>query len=109
MGRPDMRTLLAMCAVVAAIVCITGSPAAASLGDRAGQSDSGFLEVASDPPARVLIDDVDTKTVTPQAHLELKAGHHKLTLITLDGARKRTIGFKIEAGETTTLTIHLSP
>ena len=47
--------------------------------------------------------------MTPQPHLELPAGHHKLTLVTLDGARKRTIGFNVEPGQTTTLTIHLSP
>jgi hypothetical protein len=105
-----MRTLLAMCAVVAWGVCTEGPvAAAASVGDRPAQNDSGFLQVASDPPAHVLIDDADTKTVTPQGHLELRAGHHKLTLVTLDGARKRTIGFNIESGQTTTLTIHLSP
>ncbi len=106
--RPDMRTLLARCTVVAVLVCAPGAVAATLRGDRAGQSDSGTLDVASDPPARIFIDDADTTTVTPQVHVELKAGHHKLTLITLDGARKRTIGFNIEAGQTTKLTIHLS-
>ena len=46
--------------------------------------------------------------MTPQARVELKVGHHKLTLVTLDGSRKRTIGFNVEAGQTTKLTIHLS-
>ena len=106
--RSDMRTLLARCTVVAALVCTRGALGATSPADRAGQSDTGTLDVASDPPARIVIDDTDTKTVTPQLHVELTAGHHKLTLITLDGARKRTIGFNIEAGQTTKLTIHLS-
>jgi hypothetical protein len=103
-----MRTLLALCTAVATLVGTNGLLAAAPAGDRAGQNDIGFLQVASDPPAHVLIDDADTKTVTPQPHLELKAGHHKLTLVTLDGLKKRTIGFNIESGQTTTLTIHLS-
>ncbi len=94
--------------MVAALVCTHEASGAPRPTDRAGQSESGVLEVASDPPARIVIDDTDTKMVTPQAHVELKAGHHKLTLITVDGARKRTIGFNIEAGQTTKLTIHLS-
>ena len=104
-----MRTRLAKCTVVAALLCARGAFGGPALADRAGQSESGVLEVASDPPARIVIDDTDTKMVTPQAHVELKAGHHKLTLITVDGARKRTIGFNIEAGQTTKLTLHLSP
>jgi hypothetical protein len=103
-----MRTLLARCTVVAALACTRGALAAAPPDDRTGESDTGFLEVASDPPARIIVDDTDTKTVTPQGHVELKVGHHKLTLVTVDGARKRTIGFNIEAGQTTKLTIHLS-
>ena len=60
-------------------------------------------------PRKTDASDVDTKTVTPQPHLELKAGHHKLTLVTLDGNRKRSLGFNVEIGQTTKLSIHLSP
>jgi hypothetical protein len=95
-----MRTLLTMCTVVGALLGAAGALAG---------SEDGFLDVSSEPAAHVLIDDVDTKAVTPQPHLELKAGHHKLTLVTLDGARKRTMGFNVEAGQTTKLAIHLSP
>lgn len=92
-----------------ALVLTTGWLALAAEGHRAaGEDDNGFLQVASDPPAHILIDDADTRAITPQTHMELKAGHHKLTLVTLDGGRKRTIGFNIEKGQTTTLTIHLS-
>lgn len=105
----DMRTLLTMCTLVGALLGPPAVQASGAVADRLGQTETGFLSVGSDPPARVLIDDTDTKTVTPQPHLELPAGHHKLTLVTLDGARKRTIGFNVEAGQTTTLTIHLSP
>jgi hypothetical protein len=105
-----MRTVLTMCVLTGALLGARHAGAAGILvGDRATQSDTGVLEVSSDPPAHVLIDDVDTKTVTPQGHLELKAGHHKLTLVTLDGSRKRTLGFNVEVGQTTKLSIHLSP
>ncbi len=103
-----MRTLLTTCTLVGALLGPLGAHAS-DVADRMGQSDAGFLNVASDPPARVIIDDADTKTVTPQPHLQLPAGHHRLTLVTLDGSRKRTIGFNVEPGQTTALTIHLSP
>jgi hypothetical protein len=104
----NMRTLLLMCILAAALPCPRAAHASDVAG-RSGQTETGFLNVGSDPPARVIVDDADTKTVTPQPHLELPAGHHRLTLVTLDGARKRTIGFNVEPGQTTTLTIHLSP
>ena len=98
-----------MCTLVGAFLGPPVAQASGGAADRVAQTDAGFLNAGSDPPARVIIDDTDTKTVTPQPHLELPGGHHKLTLITLDGARKRTIGFNVEPGQTTTLTIHLSP
>ena len=103
-----MRTLLTVCTLVGAFLGAPRGQVAIAMAD-ATQGDAGYLHVESDPPARIAIDDADTQAVTPQAHLELKAGHHKLTLVTLDGARKRSIGFNVEAGQTTTLTIHLSP
>ena len=69
---------------------------------------TGFLDIASDPPAKITIDDADTGKLTPQPRLELPVGHHKVTLVTTDGAHKRTLGFNIQAGETTKLTLHLS-
>jgi len=109
-----MRTLLTTCALVGAALLLVprarpAQAAGAALGSRSAQTDTGTLEVSSDPPAHVFIDDVDTKTVTPQPRLELKAGHHKLTLVTLDGSRKRSLGFNVEIGQTTKLSIHLSP
>jgi hypothetical protein len=77
-------------------------------GNVSAQADAGFLNVASDPPAEIIIDDADTGKVTPQPKISLPAGHHRLTLVTKDSAHKRTIGFRITAGETTQLTIHLS-
>jgi hypothetical protein len=75
---------------------------------RAADAETGYLDVSSDPPAKIFVDDADTGKTTPAAHLQLKAGHHKLTLVTPDGTKKRTIGFTIEAGQTTKLSIHLA-
>jgi hypothetical protein len=72
------------------------------------QADVGWLDVSSDPSAEIFIDDADTQKATPQSHLPLSAGHHRLKLVTPDGARKRSIGFNVEAGKTTKLTIHLA-
>ena len=104
-----MRTLLA--AWVAALVA-TVQPAAArtartpaALG---GDAETGYLDISSDPPAKVLVDDIDTRKTTPVQHLPLKVGHHKLTLVTADGAHARTIGFTVETGQTTKLHVHLT-
>jgi DNA-directed RNA polymerase subunit K/omega len=97
--------------LVCLAVCALPAPARAAVADRAlgpAAQDTGFLDVASDPPAKIAIDDAETGKVTPQPHLELKVGHHKLTLVTLDGAHRRTIGFNIEPGQTTKLTLHLA-
>jgi hypothetical protein len=93
-----------MAAVAAAHVSAAHPP----VEHRQGDADTGYLDVTSDPPAKVFVDDADTGKTTPAAHLPLKAGHHKLTLVTSDGAHKRTIGFTIDAGQTTKLSIHLA-
>lgn len=102
-----MNRVLPFGAIAAAL--LAGAAALAPAGvARADTNDTGFLDVASDPAAEILVDDVDTKKVTPQTHMPLKVGHHKLTLVTTDGAHKRSIGFNVDAGQTTKLTIHLS-
>jgi hypothetical protein len=77
--------------------------------DAGAETGTGFLDVSSDPPAKILIDDTDTGKVTPQPHLELKVGHHKLTLVRLDGGHSRSLGFTIAAGQTRKFTLHLAP
>ena len=74
-------------------------------GDEAREA---VLDVASDPVAKILIDSVDTGKVTPERHLAVRPGRHKLTLVTLDGLHQRTLGFAIEAGETRKFTVHLA-
>jgi hypothetical protein len=105
-----MKKLLASVAVSGAIAFAgANAPAAATLGDRPPTALKGLLDVASDPPAEVFIDETDTGKVTPQHRLELEVGHHKLTLVSKkDSVVKRTIGFNVLAGQTTKLTIHLT-
>ena len=106
-----MRVSLAAGCAAAALVLSGGIATARPLAAEhrvADAADMGFLDVTSDPPAKVLVDEVDTGKTTPAQHLPLKVGHHKLTLVTPDGSKKRTIGFTIEAGQTTKLSIHLA-
>lgn len=114
-----MKTFLLASALVSILALVRpssaggGAPAGAegrsSTGVcRSADAVSGFLDVASDPPARIAIDGTETGKTTPQLHLALAPGHHKLTLVTLDGARQRVIGFAVEAGQTTKLTVHLA-
>jgi hypothetical protein len=69
--------------------------------------ETGFLTVSSTPPAKVLVDDQDTGLVTPVVKKELPAGSHRLTLVSTDGHVRRTLGFSINAGKETKLTINL--
>jgi hypothetical protein len=95
-----------------ALFVLAASPAAslaAPHADAGAETGTGFLDVSSDPPAKILIDDADTGKVTPQPHLELKVGHHKLTLARIDGGHDRTFGFQIESGQTRKFTVHLAP
>ncbi len=94
--RPTIRTGLAAAALLLLPLLAPGQARA--------DGNIGWLDVASDPPAEIFIDDADTKLVTPQAHLPLAAGHHKLKLVAPDG-RQSKIGFSVAAGKTTSLTM----
>jgi hypothetical protein len=102
-----MKTSLAV-AFAALLLPLAARPAVARPADPPVQSDRGFLDISSDPPAKIIIDGADTGRVTPQHRLELPSGHHKLTLMTLDRAHQRSIGFTVQPGQTTQLTIHLA-
>jgi hypothetical protein len=83
-------------ATLAAIAVISG------VGVARADGNVGWLDVTSEPPAEIFIDDADTKLVTPQTHLALPAGHHKLKLVAPGGAQSK-IGFSVAAGKTTSL------
>jgi len=73
----------------------------------AAQTAVGYLTVSSTPPAKVLVDNEDSGRTTPVEKLALPPGDHRLTLVTADGALKRTFGFKITPNQTTRLKIKL--
>jgi hypothetical protein len=102
-----MRSLAA--AVVIGASLAGGSGRAAGVESLpTAETDVGYLDVSSDPPAKIFIDDADTGKLTPQTHFPVKAGHHKLTLATVDGAHSRSFGFTVEAGQTRKFTVHLA-
>ena len=104
-----MRMVLQACAVAGAVLlgaAETGH-ARAAVCARGIETGFGVLDVSSDPPAKITIDDAEMGKVTPQPHLDLAAGHHKLKLETLDKKHARTIGFTIHEGQTTKLTLYL--
>jgi hypothetical protein len=81
----------------------------ADLPHQMGDTDMGFLDVSSEPSgAKILIDDADLGQTTPQHRLPVRVGHHRLTLVTSDGAHKLTVGFTVEAGQTKKLTLYLA-
>src|SRR5580658_8392644 len=97
-GIREMKMFVLSSALVTSLVASLPANALSSAkGVLAVAGDEATLDVASDPVAKILIDAVDTGKTTPERHLFVRAGRHKLTLITLDGRRQRTIGFAIEA------------
>jgi hypothetical protein len=85
--------------IVAAAVALLGA-----VGIGRAEENIGWLDVASDPPAEIFIDEADTKLMTPQKHMPLAAGHHSLRLLAPDGKHSK-IGFSVAAGKTTSLTM----
>ena len=111
-----MRSVLGAGLAVLVAVMAPASAASASPSEREivvaspgpSQAERGYLDIASEPPAKIVIDGADTGKTTPQHRLELPVGHHKLTLVTLDGKHQRSIGFSVERGQTTQLSVHLA-
>jgi hypothetical protein len=96
-----MRTNLLIAAIL--IAPLAGIPIARAAGE------TGFLNVNSTPLAHVSVDGKDTGRTTPVVRFELPAGHHQLTLISLDCKLTRTLGITITPTETTRLRVNLGP
>jgi hypothetical protein len=112
-SKEMMRILIAACALTGVLLAGVAAPAqpvrAAPVTGPASETDTGFLDVSSEPTgAKILIDDADLGQTTPQHHLPVRVGHHRLTLVTSDGAHKLTVGFTVEAGQTKKLTLYLA-
>ena len=97
------------CVAACVVVGLAARPLLARALDPADGSGMGFLDVSSEPTgAEILIDDADLGQVTPQHHVPVRAGHHRLTLVTKEGAHKLTVGFSVSEGETRKLTLYLA-
>jgi hypothetical protein len=108
-GETMKAFLLASASAAILLAALVPIAAPAAVADRVGDTDAGFLDVSSEPPgAKILIDDADLGQTTPQHHLPVRTGHHRLTLVAADGSRKLTVGFTIEAGQTKKLTLYLA-
>ncbi len=108
MARLAGALLLTLSAVFPAASSGAALPDARSgpLADDAPQGESGFLSVISDPAARISVDGKE-RGQTPVVKLELPVGPHQITLVSLDGKLKRTLGVKIVKGENTRLKVNL--
>lgn len=100
--NPEVRSALR-----SSIPASVGAPAQASPDD-APSADTGFLTVTAEPAAKLEVDGKDTGLTTPVTKLALKAGKHKVTLTSLDGKTKRTLGVTITAGEEKRLQVSLN-
>jgi hypothetical protein len=100
-----MKRVLAACAMAATLLAGTAG--------HSQPADMGTLDVGSDLPAEIFIDGQDTKQQTPpppkSKRLPVTAGHHSLTLTTLDQKHTSTIGFKVDRNGTFTIVMHLAP
>jgi hypothetical protein len=106
-----MRTGLRFAAFTLAFAALSPVAAAALHPDiRSGALDSelGYLTLVCEPIANVSVDG-EPKGATPVVKLALPVGGHQITLVSLDGKLKRSLGVKIVSGETTRLRVNLGP
>jgi eukaryotic-like serine/threonine-protein kinase len=75
-----------------------GPAATQDQGPAAAAPALGFISLSSRPPAKVVIDGIDTGRNTPLPSLPLKAGKHRILL--LAGPRSKELRVEIEAGRT---------
>ena len=66
-------------------------------------SGEGYLRLGSKPWTNILVDGKETGLHTPQTHLKLAAGAHRITLINAQFNIKETFSVDIKAGETETV------
>jgi hypothetical protein len=108
-----MATLLAVCAVTAAL--LTGGATRASGSDASAPADAGALastgtlDLKSDPPGAEIVIDGKSYARTPGT-VSLPAGQHQLTLKspTPKDFKDRTLTITIVGGKPTRLTIDLA-
>jgi hypothetical protein len=69
----------------------------------------GYLRIGSKPWTKISVDGKDTGLTTPQTHLKLSAGNHKVTLTNPQFSIKETFTVEIKGGETETVIKDLRP
>ena len=69
----------------------------------------GWLRLGSKPWTNILVDGKETGLHTPQTHLKLGAGSHRITLTNPQFSIKETFSVDIKAGETETVIKDLRP
>lgn len=82
-------------------------PAAAEKSSSGGGD--GWLRLGSKPWTNILVDGKETGLHTPQTHLKLAAGSHRITLTNPQFSIKETFSVDIKAGETETVIKDLRP
>ena len=75
----------------------------------AAASGDGWLRLGSKPWTNILVDGKETGLHTPQTHLKLGAGSHRITLTNPQFSIKETFSVDIKAGETETVIKDLRP
>jgi serine/threonine protein kinase len=74
-----------------------------------GGGGEGWLRLGSKPWTNILVDGKDTGLHTPQTHLKLGAGSHRITLTNSQFNVKETFSVDIKSGETETVIKDLRP
>jgi hypothetical protein len=106
-----MRTRLGIAVFTLALLTLGTRPAAGDTRsgvEQAPAAEVGYLTLTCEPVANVSIDGT-AKGATPIVKLALPVGAHQITLVSLDGKLKRTLGVKIAREETKRLNVNLGP
>jgi hypothetical protein len=75
----------------------------------ASSGGDGWLRLGSKPWTNIVVDGKETGLHTPQTHLKLGAGSHRITLTNPQFSIKETFSVDIKAGETETVIKDLRP
>jgi len=75
----------------------------------ASSGSDGWLRLGSKPWTNIVVDGKETGLHTPQTHLKLAAGSHRITLTNPQFSIKETFSVDIKAGETETVIKDLRP
>jgi hypothetical protein len=85
------------------------TPRAESKSERSSPGGEGYLRVGSKPWTNIAIDGKDTGQRTPQTHIKLSAGSHRITLSNPQFNVRETFTVEISAGGTETVIRDLRP